>query len=403
MPTTIPGPTLKPITNSHFRANPSYQLIAFQDLPIQEQQHFSQLTSQTDFYGLLYPLATQSLGVKSVCHQTAELYSRLRTPGPLPESILKALGKEANQMIAQLVLDSVIEIDTGDGFIGGASAHSVIYDVQAKEATLNRTTELSYAALCYAQSLNLQESYLLSSRLYLYNRIPASPYWQLHLGDTRAVKDFLGIQPSSPIQNILNRHWHQHETSANSSAWLSWSSQTASLENTPASPTYKLYISPTCEALPDTFRRLIPVLTEMTVPHFKVGQDIYGLLRPDKIVAYFRSFQALKTTAQRLSTILSNLPAQGVPFTSAWDPDGLLSWGIDPPRAANTSLWSGQESWRLWVTNQLAVALLAAQRDSQRTVAPWRFALDRLSLNGIDISSWTPKLSLWQNSPIIQK
>ncbi len=94
-----------------------------------------------------------------------------------------------------------------------------------------------------------------------------------------------------------------------------------------------------------------------------------------------------------LRPALAGLAADGVPFTAACSADGLLSWGIDPPAEPGADLAS-RESWRLWLTNRLALALVAA-RGAAATMPPWQFALARLALAGIDPRSWAPGEVNW--------
>ena len=56
-----------------------------------------------------------------------------------------------------------------------------------------------------------------------------------------------------------------------------------------------------------------------------------------------------------------------------------------------------RESWRLWLTNRLAVALLAARRDGG-PLEPWQYALARLEIDGIDPSTWAPSADLWEEA-----
>ena len=56
--------------------------------------------------------------------------------------------------------------------------------------------------------------------------------------------------------------------------------------------------------------------------------------------------------------------------------------------------WQERESWRLWVTNRLAVALVAARRDGA-AVEPWRYALARAELDGVDVATWAPRGDPW--------
>jgi hypothetical protein len=86
------------------------------------------------------------------------------------------------------------------------------------------------------------------------------------------------------------------------------------------------------------------------------------------------------------------MPAQAVPFTAGIDDDGLLSWGVDPPRSELLSSWQGT-SWRRWITDTLAVALVAARAGGARELL--RFALQRITLDGVDVNSWTPDGIAW--------
>jgi hypothetical protein len=88
-----------------------------------------------------------------------------------------------------------------------------------------------------------------------------------------------------------------------------------------------------------------------------------------------------------------------VPFTAALDDDGLLSWGVDPPAAQHLLNWQPRESWRLWLTNRLANALLTARGTPAPTAKPrepWEYALERLRLDGVDTDTWAPHDRLWQ-------
>jgi hypothetical protein len=114
------------------------------------------------------------------------------------------------------------------------------------------------------------------------------------------------------------------------------------------------------------------------------------LLRPDKFVVYFSAFESLRTTAERILTGLRGCPAQGVPFSAEITDDGLLSWGFDPPPDKGALAWRERESWRLWITNRLASALVAARKSATTGIEPWQFALDRLRLDQVDTATWAP-------------
>jgi hypothetical protein len=165
------------------------------------------------------------------------------------------------------------------------------------------------------------------------------------------------------------------------------------------STTHKLYISPMPEFVENVFAVTLRVLTDTRVLQIKVGADVEGLLRPDKIVAYFTSLDDLRSAADVLGSRLQGCPAHGVPFTAALDEDGLLSWGVDPPESQQLLNWQPRESWRLWLTNRLANALLTAKRtpqDATHRRPAWQYALERLQLEGVDTATWTPNAGLWR-------
>jgi hypothetical protein len=120
---------------------------------------------------------------------------------------------------------------------------------------------------------------------------------------------------------------------------------------------------------------------------------VYGVLRPDKLVAYFATLDAVERAAAALAPRLRGIDAHGVPFTTALTSDGLLSWGCDPP---SLSAAPARESWRLWVTNRLADALMRAKVNPHAGVAPERFALARIALDGVDPDSWAPASVAWR-------
>ena len=108
------------------------------------------------------------------------------------------------------------------------------------------------------------------------------------------------------------------------------------------------------------------------------------MLRPDKLVAYVRTRQELDELADALGPALGAMRAHGVPFTAEIAGDGLLSWAVDPPRGASIT------SWRAWLTLRAARAIWTAKTLGAREPS-WRFALRRLVLEGVDITTWSPR------------
>jgi hypothetical protein len=371
-----------------FRANPAYELTLWDRLAPGERHALERLREDPDFYGILRPREEGSrLGVKSVDRETALLFLTLREPGGLPSYVRSVLGEAAGRTVARLVADGILEIERDGAFVSGPVAFAERLAAGAGDGRLAR---LSVAALRYGQELAIDDPLRLSFRLYGYNRRPLTPVWRKALPTAEAVQAWLGIAPGGANRPALDRTWRP---SPPSEFWLSWRSRLEETASSPDGTTWKLYVSPAPEALAESFGAVLEALAAARAGQFKVGAGAGGLLRPDKIVAYFPSFERLAQAADAMASRLDGVPAQGVPFTSEIGGGGLLSWGMDPPASERT--WGGRESWRLWLTHRLARALLAA-RGAPEGLEPWRFALERLRLEGIDTGTWTPAAGLWR-------
>jgi hypothetical protein len=374
------------------RANPAYELVLWDRLAPEERRALDRLPHDPDFYGVLRPRPPEgsnaALGVKAVDRDTALLFLTLREPGPLPSYVRSALGEATGRTIARLIADGVLEAEKDGEFVWGPAA----LEVRETLANGGRLAELSLAALRYGQALAIDDPLRLSFRLYGYNRRPLTPRWRKLLPGAEAVQAYLGIVPGGAHRKLLDRTWRP---SPPSEAWLSWRSRAAepATDSGGGGVTWKLYVSPAPEALAEGFGAVLEALAAARAGQFKIGSDAAGLLRPDKIVAYFPTFERLEKAARAVESRLAGVPAQGVPFTSEIAGDGLLSWGMDPP-VSERDPWGGRESWRLWLTHRLARALIAA-RGAGEEVEPWRYAVERLRLEGIDPVSWTPAASQW--------
>lgn len=382
-----------------FRASPSYELVLFDRLPDEQRRQLADLARDPELYGVLRPRPSaekgsgSGLSLKSADRDTALLFFTLQEPGPLPAYVLTQLGEATARTIARFVADGVLEVDRGDGtFLSGAAALPLFASPTVRPEKEGRIAALSRSALRCVQALPTDDVRALSLRLYSYNRQPLTPRWKSLLPDAEAVERHLGIAAGGPHRKALDRGWRRLQRTE---GWIAWSSRAVGgdAEGLPDQPTWKLYVSPRPEALEEGFGAILDALTAARARQFKVGENAAGLLRADKIVAYFPTFERLAEAAEAVVTRLAGAPAQGVPFTSEIGGDGLLSWGMDPPRSERA--WSAGESWRAWLAHRLARALLAG-RDAGEGIEPWRFALDRLRLEGIDTDTWTPGALLWK-------
>ena len=390
----MPTASLKNILDGTFRANPECDLVLFERLPPEQQEYLKDLRKEPDFYGVFCPRGETSLTMKSAPRDAALLYLTLREPGRLPEFVRAMFGAGCNQAIAQLVLDGILEIDCDGVFVSRLQAYRAIYGEAESQAARGLIAQLSLDAIKYAQRLELSDTMQLSSRLYFYNRIPASLHWRRTFPSREAVLAYLGVQPGGPNQAAIERGWMRTDA-ASANGWLHWTARKRA-ERSRSGFGYKLYVSPKCEALPEALKTVAEVLSACGASHFKTGQDLYGLLRPDKIVGYFPDFESLQNAAAELARRLEGCPPHGVPFTAEMAGGGLLSWGVDPPLEEQSFGSQALESWRLWVTNRLATALLAGKASPVAGVEPWQFALERLRLEDIDTDTWTPATGIWQ-------
>jgi len=382
---------MRDLLGRELRANPAYELVLWDRLAPEERRVLDRLPHDPDFYGILRPRPAEGssapVGVKAVDRDTALLFLTLREPGPLPSYVRSALGEATGRTVARLIADGILEIERDGAFVCGPAA----FELQRDLASAGRLAELSIAALRYGQALAIDDPLRLSFRLYGYNRRPLTPRWWKLLPGPAAVQAHLGIAPGGANRALLERTWR---SSSSSEAWLSWQARGDDPAADSRGATWKLYVSPAPEALAEGFGAILEALAAARAGQFKIGSGAAGLLRPDKIVAYFPDFERLAEAAQAVESRLGGVAAQGVPFTSEIGGDGLLSWGMDPP-VTERDPWGGRESWRLWLTHRLARALLAA-RNVTEEVEPWRFALERLRLEGVDPQTWTPAASLWK-------
>src|SRR5579863_926762 len=310
------------------RANPAYELVLFDRLSPSERQALEALGRDPDGYGVLRPREGASLSIKSVSCDMALLWFTLQNPGPLPHYVIRSLGERCDQVIGQMILDGIFVIEAGGEMLFGPAARALVCTEQVESGPETSLAALSRRALEYAEALEITDAVVLSARIYMYNHLPVSPRWRHLLPDQAAVERHLGILNGATAR-MLERGWKRLPSAGGVQGWTAWQSQRA-LHDHDSPTTYKLYVSPACSELRAGFQATAEAAAQSRAFHLKVGSNIYGLLRPDKIVVYFREFADLQETAACILEKLEHCPAHGVPFTAEVAEAGLLSWGIDP-------------------------------------------------------------------------
>ena len=391
------------VLTATLRANPRYELVAFDRLSPSEQALLGPLTGDPDFHGILRPRSADApLPIKGISRDTARLVTALEMPATVPAfARADAEGPEAfAQAIARLILDGVLEVRSDDEFVTGPAAAPLLVSERPTHLTTTTPARLSIAALRYANALRIDDPLALSARMYFYNRTPVGPHWRRRYADPGAIAAILGLDDAERAA-LRPAGWARATRMGRErEGWLQWRRVHAPDRVGPRTAlTYKLYVSPRHESLRDVVNTTLPIVAASPATAFKIGSTEQQLCRPDKIVAYFDSRSALDDTASNLRTALRGAEAQGVPFTGAVTDDGLLSWGVDPPPAPQV-MWRENESWRLWVTNRLAIALVSARRAPAAAIEPWEFAVVRLRLDGVDTVSWSPDPAAWALDPL---
>ncbi len=381
------------IVNGVFRANPRYELVPLDRLSGAERKLLGEFEAE-DLYGVLRGRPCASLELRSATPETALLFLTLSEPAPLPDYVKVRLGDDLDRTIARLVVDDVLEIEREGRYVGGSKAGRLVLTPHSSGGR-GRIGELSVAALRYAQEFGYLPTEQLALRIYNYGRRPLAPALVSKLPNAVAINYYLGLEPGGSVRRALDAGWVETTPAGGGPIyWRTWRARRVQPANRGPHTGYKLYISPALDALPPAVEAVAGSLAGgRGVKAFKVGSDIGGLCRPDKLVVYFDRLDDLQDAAIKLKGRIGVCPAHGVPFTAAVTADGLLSWGADPPTLGADV--GGMTSWRLWVSERLAEYLASGAADDSRALEPWQFALERLRLAGIDTDTWVPTSGMW--------
>ncbi|MCU1325499.1 MAG: hypothetical protein JWN34_869 [Bryobacterales bacterium] len=386
--TTTRSLQLRTVLDGTFRANPGYELKPFNQLPAAQREMFAALRNDPEFYGVLMPRDGFRLPLKSACQATARLLTELEEAGRLPDFALTESLEVANRGIAELVLDGVLQIFHHGDFIHGPAAFDAVCETSSHVAAPAGTAQLSRDAIIYAQSLPFTDAAALSARLYSYGRLPVTPAWRRQFPDEDSIRRCLGVEAGGRNHARLAAGWNSLPPDPDNDGWLFWQSRIPSTGR--RRDACKLYLSPHPSHLAEAFDALLHALQSSRANAFKVGKNLSGVLRADKVIVYFSHCDELQEAAAAILERLAGCPAHGVPFTAQLGAP-LLSWGCDPQTANDAPPWLARQSWRLWITNRLAIALIAAKQQPQPwPTEPWQFAVDRLRLEGVDTDSWSP-------------
>jgi hypothetical protein len=244
-------------------------------------------------------------------------------------------------------------------------------------AELTRTAVVRVAALTGRVDPVTTDSAALASLLYRAGGcVPdgrLDPRWPHHV--VTAAERAAGSGLTGHTRSTA-RHWH------------SWTASDA--DHTTLF--HKIYVSPAVRDIATTLGVILTHAPLLGVPAWKVGADLAGLHRPDKIVLYLASAERADRVASALALALSGFAAQGVPFTGQVGATGIVSRGRD---VAGTS-------WRADVCRAVAESLSAARvtlGPDARAADVADEALARLVSHGLDVETWHPPKDELPESP----
>ncbi|HEY2720364.1 MAG TPA: hypothetical protein VGI82_01480 [Chitinophagaceae bacterium] len=384
---------IRRILNDEFRRGPLYALREWNILSQREKELISGLHDERNVYGIFSPLAPQSkLTLKVAYHDLALVYLHLAASNLLPHHLTALHEDSLNNAIVRLVIDQILEVKWNGNFVSGVHATEAIFGsrLYGDRNFPNFISILSNQAIEYALHFDNAEMRMISNKLYTYHTTPWDSSAKRNFNKVKDIRDFVFSGSPGSLFSILNRDWALINDPAKD-YWLGWNRKDFSgTSSSRADMTiYKLYISPLIEDLPKAMSISLPLLTSSNAFSFKVGNSIQGLLRPDKIVAYFDDKSSLLQVAEELKEKLKDCKAQGVPFTAQIDDDGILSWGADPPGYIVLEAIEGG-SWRCKVTDQIALAITQAKSEKLEDDQAIDFIGSKLFLADIDVYDWAP-------------
>ena len=249
-------------------------------------------------------------------------------------------------------------------------------------STGQRIAALSMEALVFAVRLNSDDLPLVARRIYTYNTAPTTRTLAHRIADRAEAAAFLGVRPRAAWRRDIAGTFREERWGARRGPWRLWVNRS---NNRPVLR-HKIYVSPAPLETADVLAVVAGTCKALDVPAFKVGADLPGILRPDKLVVYVSDREAVAAVGAELQSKLKGVDAQGVPFTSQIGDTGVLSWAVDPlrgPTGAPGVVWS----WRTDVAWRLAESITTS-RSQADTPGRIQAALARLRADGIDPLAW---------------
>jgi hypothetical protein len=376
-----------------FRSNPVCELVEFGNLQLSDREALLGLVNDPELFGIFKVNTPGFLPVCKVAYkEVALLFYYLQEPRKLPFYIKNTFDDDINATIAKLVVENILEIKSKDFWLSGIAAQGLLFKekifAKIPQQQLLPIAYLSAKAIEYVLQLNFLDTRTIASRLYCYNTIPVSKQNSEIPDSAKKTQEFLGIYTNHSLRDNLLKYWYKH-TLSNEFHWHMWSRKDKISRGLYKNAVYKLYISPAPALFPGVFAKSVEILSMTAALGFKTGIDRHGLLRPDKFMVYFHHYDQLMDAAAILEKELKGFKSQGVPFTAQLDDNGMLSWGVDPPKSAGTENLAGG-SWRGHITEQIAMAVIRVKELQLPHQSAIEYIMNKISLDWVDPLTWCP-------------
>jgi hypothetical protein len=372
------------------RSCPAYKLVPIRNLPLGVRKRLGIPVRKSPYRWVLLGDRGARLPVKTVSAPVAEILSALATPkSPLAIPGAKP-DPEYRLFLLKQIFDGVLEVRTRGKFISGPAALLALSRVLPEQDPPDELGRLSDRAIQLAYSSALEDPLELAAWLYEFNRLPLTRRWSDRFSEEGKILEYLGCDPQGVWKGMDRRLRPQ----SSNKSWYSWDIQ-GSLEKRLASDRglSKIYVSPIPDHVPEVLRIIVDRVSAGSLLGFKVAKGRDGLLRPDKIVAYFAAPDGAATFTADLARRTRPLKSHGVPFTCQVGNSAMLSSGFDPPVDEGASPLGRGESWRAWIANRIANAIVIVRKTAPRRPLPLiRVALEA---SGIDPLRWRPLADHW--------
>jgi hypothetical protein len=390
--------------NRVYRFNPLLKLTPARELTDTQKERLQKATNKKDFYGIIHAPHEARFSIKTVNRQLAHLLQQLFEPQQLAKVVgefTKGKKEEQRRFITRLVLDSVLEVQLGDEFISGAeavnralSATPHVTPPAQNDFEGNFIQKLSRRALEFALNSALTDPQDISLLLYNFNRVPLNRQWRQRLPDETAIAKYLNLKqdgswPGMPqnVRALPTRFDENGQPAVSDVFWRHWRLARPSANK--GTSTYKVYFSPLPQDLRDVFRLVRRAVPSSGAHAMKIGRIVAAILRPDKFIVYFTTYQQALAFAREMARSLATYDGQGTPFSYQVDPRcSIVSLGVDPP-------WRNGDisSWRLYITNKLALGIQGAHRN--RAKKPLEYVYTYMQMMDVDSHQWCPIDENW--------